>query len=113
MITHLVLLKPRPDLSAAGREHLVSAFERAIRDVPAVRSVRVGRRLVLGASYEALMPDTANYLVLIEFDDVNGLNAYLHHPSHAELGARFSDSLAEALVFDFEAVELENLRNLP
>jgi Stress responsive A/B Barrel Domain len=112
MVTHLVLLKPRPDLSSDGREHLVAAFERAIREVPTVRGVRVGRRIVFGASYEARMPDAADYVVLIEFDDVDGLEAYLHHPSHAELGARFSDSLAAALVFDFESVGLEGLRDL-
>ena len=111
MVSHLVLLKPRPDLSDEGRERLVSAFERAIRDIPAVRGVRVGRRVVLGAGYEAGMPDVADYLVLIDFDDLDDLNAYLAHPAHADLGARFSDSLAAALVFDFEGVALESLRN--
>jgi hypothetical protein len=112
MVSHLVLLKLQPDLPDAGRERLVSVFERAVRDIPAVRGVRVGRRVILGAGYEAGMPDTADYLVLIEFDDVDGLRAYLQHPAHAELGARFSDSLASALVFDFEAVGLESLRDL-
>ena len=112
MVSHLVLLKLRPDLSPAGRERLVSAFERAVRDIPAVRGVRVGRRVVLGTGYEVGMPDTADYLVLIDFDDVDGVMAYLQHPAHAELGARFSDSLSAALVFDFEAVGLESLRDL-
>jgi hypothetical protein len=112
MVTHLVLFKPRPDLSSNGREQLVSAFERAVRDIPAVRGVRIGRRLVLEAGYEARMPDAADYLVLIDFDDVDDLQAYLHHPLHAELGERFSNSLAAALVFDFEAVGLESLRDL-
>ena len=112
MVSHLVLLKPRPDLSTDGRERLVSAFERAIREIPAVRGVRVGRRVLVGAGYETGMPDTADYLVLIEFDDADGLRAYLEHPAHAELGARFWDSLAAAVVFDFEAVRLESLRDL-
>lgn len=112
MISHLVLLKPRADLSDTGRERLVSAFERAVGAIPVVRNVRVGRRVRLGAGYEATMPDIADYLVLLDFDDEDGLTEYLRHPAHADLGARFSDSLAAALVFDFEAVPLERLREL-
>jgi len=112
MISHVVLLKPRPDLSDDGRERLLSAFERAIREIPTVRGVRVGRRIVVGAGYEAGMPDVADYLVAIDFDDVDGLTAYLQHPAHADLGARFSDSLAAALVFDFVDVALESLRHV-
>ena len=102
MVAHLVLLKPRPDLSDAQRERLVAAFERALREIPTVRHVRVGRRVIHGAGYEERMPDTADYLVAIDFDDVAGLAAYLGHPAHDELGERFGDSLAGALVYDFE-----------
>ena len=62
MVSHLVLLKARPDLSDAQREGLVAAFKRALREIPTVRSTRVGRRIVLGAGYEERMPDTADYL---------------------------------------------------
>ena len=112
MVSHLVLLKPLPDLSDAQRERLVAAFERALRDIPTVRAARVGRRIVHGAGYEQGMPDTADYLVAIDFDDAAGLAAYLRHPAHDDLGARFGDSLAGALVYDFEEVGLEALRNL-
>jgi hypothetical protein len=112
MISHVVLLTPRPDLSADGRERFVAAFERAIRDIPAVRGVRVGRRVTVGAGYEPLMPDLAAYLAVLDFDDVNGLRAYLQHPAHAELGARYADSLASAMVFDFEHVAIGDLRKL-
>ena len=112
MVTHLVLLKPRPDLTTDGRARVVSAFERAMREIPTVRGVRVGRRISIGASYEKGMPDSAAYMVAIDFDDVGGLAAYLAHPAHADLGARFSDSLAGALVFDFEGVSIEELGEL-
>ena len=112
MVTHLVLMKPRSDLSAAGREQLIAAFERALTDIPTVRHVRVGRRTTHGAGYEARMPDTADYFVAIEFDDLDGLAAYLRHPAHEELGVQFTEALAGALVYDFEAVGLESLRDL-
>jgi hypothetical protein len=113
VVTHLVLMKPRPDLSAVDREQLIAAFERALTEIPAVRHVRVGRRFTHGAGYEARMPDTADYLVAIEFEDVEGLAAYLRHPAHDELGTRFTESLAGALVYDFEEIRLGDLRNLP
>jgi len=112
MVSHLVLMKPRPDLSPAARERLIAAFERALREIPTIRGVRVGRRFTHGAGYEAGVPDAADYLVLLEFDDVAGLAAYLRHPAHQELGERFGDSLAGALVYDFEDVELGSLRDL-
>ena len=43
---------------------------------------------------------TADYFVSIEFDDVEGLAEYLRHPAHEELGVRFTESLAGALVYD-------------
>jgi hypothetical protein len=110
MVSHLVLIKPRPDLSPAARARLIAAFERALREIPDVRGVRIARRFTHGAGYEAGMPDAADYLVMLDFDDAAGLAAYLRHPAHEELGERFGDSLAAALVYDFEDVELEELR---
>ncbi len=112
MVSHLVLLKPREDLDDQGRERLVSAFERAIREIPTIRGAHVGRRIALGVPYEGRMPESVAYIVTLEFDDEGGLREYLNHPAHAELGARFSDSLATAMVFDFEAVDLTSLRRL-
>ena len=109
MVSHVVLMKPRPNLSATDREQLIAAFERAVREIPTVRSVRVGRRILHGAAYEARMPDVADYLVTIDFDDAAGLAAYLRHPAHEDLGARFNDSLPGALVYDFEEAELRSL----
>jgi hypothetical protein len=110
MVSHLALMKPRADLSAGDRERLIAAFERALREIPTIRRVRVGQRITNGASYEARMPDAADYYVLIDFEDAEGLATYLRHPAHEDLGTAFQDSLAAALVYDFEEVELGSLR---
>ena len=109
MVSHVVLMKPRADLSTADRDAFVSAFERAIREIAAVRAVRVGRRVRHGASYETGAPDAADYLAMIDFDDLAGLQTYLRHPAHAELGARFGQALSSAMVYDFELGVLEDL----
>jgi hypothetical protein len=110
MVSHLALIKPRADLSAADRERLIAAFERAVREIPTVRRVRVGQRITHGAGYEARMPDTADYFVIIDFEDAEGLATYLRHPAHEDLGTAFQDSLAAALVYDFQDIELGRLR---
>lgn len=112
MISHLVLLAPRGGLSTAERLALVDAFKRAVHEIPTVRNVRVGSRVMHGAGYEAHAPDTADYLIAIDFDDVEGLKTYLRHPAHEELGVRFGQSLRSAMVFDFEVGGLERLDGL-
>jgi hypothetical protein len=109
MVTHLVLMKPRSDLSSADREAFVAAFDGALREIPSIRNVRVGRRIVHGAAYEQSSPN-ADYVASIDFDDLAALQAYLRHPAHEELGARFATSLSWALVADFEVSGIEALR---
>ena len=111
MVWHLVLLKPKVDLSVGDRAALVASFKRAIREIPTVREVRVGRRVTHGAGYEATAPDAADYLVSIGFENLEGLQVYLRHPAHEELAGRFYQSLSAALVYDFEAGDVEAFVN--
>lgn len=104
MILHLVLFTPRPDLRPDERGALASALERAIRTIPSVRDCRVGRRVRIGAAYEAVEPQDFEYCGLIEFDDRAGLEAYLAHPAHAELGRLFYETNARTFVHDFELI---------
>ena len=110
MITHVVLMKPRPDLSDADRHAFAASFERAAKEIPSVRAVRLGRRVLHGAGYESGAAGPTDYLVAIDFDDLDGLRAYLEHPAHAELGTRFATSLAGAMVFDYECGGLEKIQ---
>jgi hypothetical protein len=109
MVTHLVLMKPRPDLSDSDRRAFIDAFDRAMREIPTIRGVRIGRRVIHGAGYEQAAP-AMDYVASIDFDDLAGLQTYLRHPAHVELGARFGESLSGALVYDFEMGGIERLR---
>ena len=105
MTVHLVLFRPRPDLTDDQRAALASAFELALRGIPAIRRARVGRRVMIGRAYEALMRSDYPYAAVIEFDDETGLRAYLDHPAHQQLAARFFESFEDALIYDFELEE--------
>jgi hypothetical protein len=110
MVSHVVLMKPRPDLSADDRAAMVSAFERTIAEIGSVRAVRIGKRVVHGAAYEASSPDTIDYIAMIDFDDVADLQEYLRHPAHDELGVRVGQALSLGIVYDFEMLTLDALR---
>ena len=105
MIAHVVLFKPRGDLSDAARRDLVDALTRALAEIPSIRRSRVGRRVLHGRPYESLMRTNYEYAAILEFDDVAGLEAYLEHPAHEALGAQFFAVFEEALMYDFELKE--------
>jgi hypothetical protein len=112
MVTHVVLLRPKPSLTAAEREALLDAMKQAFTSIAEIRRVRIGKRRRLGRGYEAMMTENYEFLCVIEFDNEAALTAYLDHPAHAELGRLFYVSSEAALVYDFTMVEPDNIRQL-
>lgn len=112
MIAHIVLLTPHENLSVEDREAMASAMERAFTNIPQIARVTVGRRRLLGYSYDALSPVHFEFLAVLEFHSVEDLDAYLKHPAHVELGKRFRSSAKVALANDFEMVDAADLRTL-
>ncbi len=112
MIAHVILFRPRPDLLPGDREALAAAIERGLREIPSIRRFRLGRRVRHGAGYEGGMSEDLEFAAIIEFDDLAGLQAYLAHPSHADLGARFTSSMASGVIYDYELVEAREVRSL-
>ena len=103
-------MKPRAGLSVHDRAAFVEAFDHAVRQIPAVRGVRIGRRVTHGAQYEEGAPDVADFLIQIDFDDLAGLQTYLRHPAHEAVGAQFKRLVESGWVYDFEAGDLSRLR---
>ena len=102
MIAHLVLFRPRATLDDAERAALVEALAAAIREIPSVREARVGVRVTHGRPYEKLMAANYTHAAILEFEDVAGLQAYLDHPLHDTLAARFFSSFEDALFYDYD-----------
>ena len=110
VVAHVVLLAPRADLTPDQRENVVAALERAAREIPSVRRVRIGKRIRHEAAYEQLAVPDFSFAAIFEFDDLAGLRAYLAHPAHADLGARFYDSFAAAVACDYEMAGVAGAR---
>lgn len=102
MIAHVVLFAPRADLTPAERLGVLQAFRAAADGAPTVRGVRIGRRVRHGLpGYESAMREDYEYFAMLDFDDLEGLKAYLQHPAHAEAGRHFGASAAAALAYDY------------
>jgi hypothetical protein len=113
MIAHVILFKPRPGLGAAERGAVLQTLTAASRDIPAIRSFRVGKRVRHGLpGYEQAMSEDFEFLVLIEVDDLDALKAYLTHPSHDAFGAHFTASSAAALAYDYEVADVADAMGL-
>ena len=107
MIAHVILFEPRADLTDAQRDQVLDDLRRAAREIPSIRRFRIGRRLRHGLpGYEQAMRDDYEYAAIIEFDDRDGLEAYLHHPAHAAAGAHFTESAGRALAYDYDVSDV-------
>lgn len=112
MIAHVVLFTPQPSLDVEGRQAMVHALEQAFTNIPQIQRVTVGRRRILGYSYDAISPIHFEFIAVLEFADQDDLDAYLKHPAHVELGQRFRSTAQLALAHDFEMVDASVLRSL-
>ena len=112
MLSHIVLFQPKPDLTAEDRRALVDALKRAFQSIPSIRRVRVGVRVTHGAAYEQMAAHDLTIGAVLEFDDLAGLQAYLAHPAHQDLGARFNSSAAVSSVYDYEMSTVEGVDDL-
>ena len=111
MITHVVLFKPHESLSDERKRSILEAVVTTVGQCPTVRSCRIGRRVLHGRpGYEQAMREDYQFALLIDFDDLDGLVAYLAHPGHAKLGGFFAHAASASLAYDYEVVPLEQAR---
>jgi hypothetical protein len=111
MLAHVVLFRPRADLTETEQNDLVASLAKALEEIPSIRRARIGRRVTHGRPYEQLMRADYSYLALLEFDDVAGLQAYLNHPAHEQLATRFFAAFEEALMYDYALEEGADARS--
>jgi hypothetical protein len=106
MVLHIVLFRPKPNISESDRKALSDALSVAAKGIPTVKRFQVGTRVTHGRPYEQLMTENLPYAAVVEFDDVKGLKEYLEHPAHEALGTKFMELLEVGLIYDYEASQL-------
>jgi Stress responsive A/B Barrel Domain len=103
VIAHIVLLQPKPELTAQQRAEALDTLSRSAANVPEIRRFRIGRRVKHGLpGYEQLMPQDFAFALIIEFDGVEGLRRYLQAPAHEAMGNLFYTATAAALAYDYQ-----------
>jgi hypothetical protein len=108
VIVHVILYKPKTDMPDGTRQEILEGLATAATAIPAIRRLRVGRRVTHGRpGYEQAMRTDFEYAVIVEFDDVDGLLAYLSHPAHGAIGGHFTASAEDALAYDYELIDLK------
>jgi hypothetical protein len=113
MISHIVLFRPRPALGAAEKLAIVEHLKTAIARCPTVRRCRVGRRVLHGVpGYEQLMAEDYQFSLILDFDDVEGLKAYLQNPAHAGIGGLFTTAASASLAYDYELLDVTDAAQL-
>ena len=102
MISHIVLFAPATALGKDQEQVLADTIRQVVDRCPTVRGCRMGRRVRHGLpGYEQGMSVDYRYSLILDFDDVEGLKAYLTDPAHEQLGRMFGGAGA-ALGYDFE-----------
>lgn len=104
MVVHVVLFRPKAEVTDSDREAMFAALDAAATRIPEVRRFFVGARLMHGGAYEPSMPADFPFAAIIEFDDLAGLKAYLDHPDHKALGDLFYRLQDAALVYDYQTI---------
>ena len=109
MVAHVVLYRPRPETDVAVRRAFLAALADAPRRIPAIRRFWIGRRITDGPGYRlGEFPDFP-FMAVIEFDDRAGLEAYLAHESHQDVGRLFNETAEAALIYDFEMFDADRV----
>lgn len=97
MISHIVLLRPRPDASSASLAALGDEV-RALADViPGIVEVRFGTDV----SPEGLQGDH-RWAFVVRFADAAARDAYLPHPAHEAFAARLGTLVESVTVIDID-----------
>jgi hypothetical protein len=109
VIQHIVLFKPRDGATREELDALISAFERACREIPGVARAIVGKDAQLGVDYAGEFADQRyKYSAVIDFSDRAALFTYLQHPLHVALGQLFWRTCESTVILDAEAIDAKS-----
>ena len=107
MIAHIVLLQPRETLTLDERHAALETLSQSAASITGITRFRIGRRIRHGLpGYEQQMVTDFQIVLLLEFDSVDALTAYLTAPAHAAIGDLFVTATSAALAYDYEMREL-------
>jgi hypothetical protein len=110
VISHVVLFRPRPTLTAEERTALIEALKAAVTGIASIKRTSVGRRILLNRpGYETQMAEHFEYSAILEFDSEADLREYLDDPAHTSLGSLLFTTADAVLAYDFVSTNVADL----
>lgn len=97
MIAHIVLFRPKPNLSIARQRLFAQTIRDVLSAIPTIRRANVGK-IVSQSPLIGYM--TYTYAAVLEFDNASGLDQYLSDPSHEKLAQIFWESCESTVILD-------------
>jgi hypothetical protein len=95
MITHVVLMKFKPENKDANMQEARSRLRGMFGQIPGLRALEVGLH---GEPSERAL----DLALITRFDDFDGLRVYADHPVHVEVKRFLASVLEGSYVVDFE-----------
>jgi Stress responsive A/B Barrel Domain len=106
VIAHIVLFKPKDDLTSAQTLLFAQQLKRTMSEVASITRAQVGKRIQSDSAETRKFGDTAyEYSAVIEFKDEPGLVQYLRDPLHRELGRLFWENCQSTVVMEVRSVD--------
>lgn len=94
MITHYVLFKYADGFFSDEKlEEMKSVFDCVLRDVEGAESYTVDKNFIS-------RPSNMDLMVTFTLTDEDALHAYLNHPKHVEISARYAPGITKICSFD-------------
>ena len=110
MISHIVLFRPKANLSTDERRALIEALQHAVSGIPSIKRTALGKRVLLNRrGYETQMAEHYEYSAILDFETEAELRAYLDHPAHVALGKLLFTSAEAVLAYDFGQIAVDLL----
>jgi hypothetical protein len=106
VIAHIVLFRPKADLSDDELRLFAQLFKRVCVEVPGIERVRVGP-VIGGGVFTGTEIGLSTYSVAayLEFKDHQALEDYLQDPLHREFAGSFWSCSEETAIADAEMVD--------
>jgi hypothetical protein len=106
VIAHVVLFKPKANITPQEKGLFAQSFKDTCTCVQTIRKASIGRVLSFNSFPAELLGDkTYEFAAYLEFDDLAGLKAYLEHPKHAELAGLFWRFCESTVYADVEMLD--------
>lgn len=96
MITHVVMMKFKPENKSTNMATAVARLEAMVGPVESLRELEVGL-------HGAPLPRSLDLALITRFDDEAGLAAYADHPFHVDVKKFLADVLEVSYVVDFSS----------